>query len=380
MNERIASVRVARAVKLLAMVAAAGLLAAACREGAPGVPTASPTPTSPPITATGRIAFITPEGALALVDPNGGNLRTLPDTSGVTDFTWSPDGSLLAVGESGGLRGIRPDGQQVFEIAGVDAPLWSPAGTRLAVREGSDVMVLDAAGQEVRRIAGAVRPSWSPDGASLAVARLGTDGLSVPVIVSVETGDETPLAADIEPAAPDYPVVWHPAGGWVAYRKVAYNLGDGSRRDLPGTAAEWNPDGRMLVVTMEYKPLDNATPTQLLDLGQGWTPVIGIDVRQPPDETPPWLEVQKWTDWTPDGRLWVYLDPYQFDPKLRIFDTVAIDQDKLPNVLGQRPDISPDSTHMAFMYKGKVWVMALNGSTLRAIVEGGFPEWQPGNQ
>lgn len=369
--------------RILALAAMALLWSLACGGGnAPSVPTPTPSPTPGPILAKGRIAFITPEGRLALIEPNGTNLTPITD-AGVQAFQWSPDGSLIAIQMSRGtdtlVRVIRPDGQAVFEVPG-SAPLWSPAGDHLAVTQGQDVSVVDTAGQETLRVAGGARPVWSPDGSALAVLKVGPDGLGVPVIINVATGEEAPLSPGIEPSKPDYPIAWHPAGNVIAYQKTVYDLTNGTTQDLPGTAVEWNPDGRMLMVTLEYVPQDRATPARLLDFTQGGKQVIGLDVRPAADETPAWLEIKKWTDWTPDGRYLFYMDPLASRIRTRIYDTVAISQDKMPGLAGKYPDISPDGTHVTFQFEGKVWVLPLDKSTLRDITQGSFPAWQPGNQ
>lgn len=368
--------------------AVAGLLAittmaSACGGGggAGSSPAPSPTVTSPPIAASGRIAFITPEGNLGLVSPNGSDLRTLTDSGGVQAFRWSPDGSMLAIeiasGPESAVRVIRPDGQQVFELAAAGNPLWAPSGTLLAVTQRSGVTIVDSGGQEVRRVEGAVRPEWSPDSGSLAFVRAGADGLGVPMIAEVQSGVEKPLWPDIGPDKPDYPIAWHPGGNVIAYRNAVYEPATGIKTDLPGMAVGWNPDGRMLMVTLQFKPADNATAVQLLDFTQGGKPVIGMDVRPTADEKPAWQIIRQLSDWSPDGRLLVYMDPQPASPRVRTFDTVEITQKIRKNISGERPDMSPDGTHLAFMYKGQVWVLAMDASAFRAIVPGGFPAWQP---
>jgi len=368
----------------VAAVLAVLVPAAACGgSSAPAIPTPTPTPTSPPITAKGRIAFITPEGRLALIGPNGTDLTPITDT-GVKAFRWSPDGSLIAVEANAGggpsVRVIRPDGQAVFEAPGASSPLWSPKGDHLAVAIEGGVAVLDQTGQEALRIANARRPAWSPDGSAIAAVKLDAGGLGVPVIVDLATGSETPLAPDIEPSPPDYPIAWHPTGTGIAYRNRVYDLTSGAAQDLPGTAVEWNPDGRILMVTLQFVPQDNATPARLLDFTQGGKQIIGLDVRPAADGTPAWLEIKKWTDWTPDGRYLIYMDPLPAAIKTRVYDTVAVRQDKMPGLAGQYPEVSPDGTHMTFQFQGKVWVLALDKTALRDIVEGSAPAWQPGSQ
>ncbi len=368
---------------LTAVLLILAALAAACSGGggSDATPVPTPTPTSPPIQAAGRIAFITPEGNLALVSPNGGDLQPLTDSGGVSAFRWSPDGSMIALEVAAGpaptVRVIKADGSQVFDLTGASSPFWSPSGAYLVVARTSGIAVVDVAGNEVRQWSDAVRAEWSPDGVSLAFVQVGAGGLGIPVIGGVAGGEPEPLSPDIEPHKPDYPIAWHPSGGVIAYRNALYEPEAGKKTELPGVPVWWNPDGRMLMVTLAFVPADNSTPAQLLDMTQGAKAVIGLEVRPALDETPAWSYIRNWADWSPDGRLLVYFDPQPLRLRVRIYDTVAIAQRIFKDIQGDRPDVSPDSTHVAFMHEGKVWVLALDGSALRDIVPGSFPAWQP---
>lgn len=365
-------------VRTLAVALTLALTLSACGDSGG---TSSPTPTSPPITAAGKIAFITPGGQLALVNPDGSGQQDLTDGASVKAFQWSPDGSLLAVEDAGGAEPvvwvIRPDGQRLFKLAPASGPAWSPSGAFLAVARDSGLVVVDAAGLEVRQWSGAVRPEWSPDSASLAFLQLGPDGLGVPVIGDVASGGVTPLAADIEPHKPDYPIAWRPSAGVIAYRDALYEPATGKKTALPGVPVNWSPDGRMLMATLAFVPADNSTPAQLLDMTQGGKPVIGLEVRSASDGTPAWSFIRTWADWSPDGRLLVYFDPQPLRLRVRMYDTVAITQKIFKAIKGDHPEVSPDSTHVAFMDEGKVWVLKLDGAALKDIASGSFPAWQP---
>jgi len=319
------------------------------------------------------------------MDAQGGSQQRLTSSGSVTAFAWAPDGSVAAVVEGSGtaatVTGVRPDGSETFSIARSSDPLWSTQGDALAVIQGTTLAVHDPAGNQLRAFENAALPAWSPDGSSIAFLKVSDDGLAVPVIGSLEDGIETPLAADIQPAEPVFSIAWRPDGGVIAYRNHLYELSTGATTELSGTAVYWSPDGRMLLVAGEFVPANDATPGLLLDASQGFKPAIGINIHPSAQDIPPQLFVQKWTDWTPDGRYFLYLDP---DPGLetaRVFDTLPpYGQDWDRNIAGERPDISPDGTHAAFMYRGKVWVMPLDKSALVAVAEGGFPAWQPGGQ
>ena len=357
-------------------------LLAACRDGAAGPPTPEPTRTQGPtgtITALGQIAYVTPEGDLALANPDGSDPQVLRE-GGVVSFAWSPDGALLAAQENTGggstVVVLRSDGEQVFQLEGAADPLWSLAGD-LAVDLGSGLLVVDTAGGELRTVADAVRPVWSPDGTALGFLRLDSEGLGVPLIVDIASGEEEPLAESIEPAEPVYPIAWNPAGNIIAYKDTLYEPDRDATRELPGVPVYWSPDGRWLLVTLEFDAESNATPANLLDFTQDGEALIGLEVRVAPDGTPPWLYIQRWTDWTADGRFLLYLDPQPFRNRLRIYDTLEIRQQINPDIAGQRPEYSPDGKHVAFDFEGSVWVATLDGSALVDVVEGTRPSWQP---
>jgi dipeptidyl aminopeptidase/acylaminoacyl peptidase len=344
----------------------------------------SSTPTRGPvgtITAAGRLAFIAADGNLTLINPDGSGADPVTESGGVQDYAWSPDGSLIAVArlEGGGQPAvdvIRPAGEAVFEVVGGSAPLWSPQGDRLLVERSGGLEVVDAAGQPLRSIANAVLPDWSPEGSAVAFIRV-SQGKGVPMIVFVESGEESALDAGIAPENPVYPVIWHPAGAVLAYRNDLYEPTTGARTDLPGVAAYFSPDGRLLLVVLDADPTVTGRPANLLDLTQGVKTIIGLEVRPAAEEVPPWLYIRRWTDWGRDGGLLLYMDPDEFRPKMRIYDTVGIMQDSYSNIRGEYPDLSPDSTHLAFQYEGRIEIFPLNGTALVPIAEGSLPRWEP---
>lgn len=359
-----------------------------------GSPTPAPTPTLPPI--TGTIGYITPDGNFALMDADGANQRVLTSDGLAKSFAWSPDGSVAALevasGTAARVRGIRPDGSVAFDIEGGSKPLWSSGGEELAVEVGNSVAVYDASGNALRVFESATLPTWSPDGASVAFLKLGADGKAVPVIGELSTGTESPLAADIEPADPVFPIASHPSGGIIAYRNRLYEPATGATTDLPGTAVYWSPNGRTLLAAGEFVPAYRATPGLILDATQGLKQTIGLDIRPSAEDIPAQLFIQKWTEWTPDGRYLLYMDPEPGRERIRIYDTEAIRQDSRRNIAGERPDISLNARvqvsdrrqddpyeglTVTFMHEGKVWVFPLDGRALVAVAEGGYPAWQP---
>jgi len=378
----------------LELVVVLALLGAACggdggSEVSPGPTseasvTPSLTPFASPVAASGKIAFIDLEGNLALISPDGSGQEVLTEGGGVKGFRWSPDGSLIALeggeGAGFGLRVSGVDGEVLFELEDGSSPVWSPQGDRLAVSQGSTIAVYDKAGAKVREIADAQGAAWSPNERTLAFLRPEGDGGSgVPLLADVATGSESPLSEEIEPHDLVYSIAWHPDGSAIAYRDGIYEVASGQKADLPGVPVRWSPDGRLLMVTLETDPESNSTPAHLLDLAQGKA-VIGLDVRPSADGTPPWLYVQRWTDFSPNSRFLIYLDPLPYRLRARIYDTIALRQYKYPDIRGQAPSASPDNAHVVFMDAGKVWVMVLDGSALKDIAQGSQPSWQPSGQ
>jgi hypothetical protein len=283
-----------------------------------------------------------------------------------------------SAGEETSVQVVRVNGEPVFEVSGATAPLWSPPGDRLLVERAGDIEILDASGGTVRTFASAIRPDWSPDGTAVAFIRTSTGGNGVPTIGVVAGGEERPLDPALAPEQAVYPVLWHPGGAVLAYRNGLYEPGTGARTELPGIASSFSPDGRLILVTLGADPTVTGRPAQLLDLtAPSLTPVIGIEVRPAPDGTPPWLYVLNWMDWSADSRIFFYMDPDEFRPRVRIFDTIGLTQDTYPEIRGEYPDMSPDSTHVTFQFEGKVWVLPLNATALLPIIEGGLPGWEP---
>ena len=368
---------------LIAVATVALLMGISCGEG--DTPDDSSTPSFGPvgtITTGGRLAFIGREGNLSLINADGSGVETITQSGGVQRYLWSPDGSLIALQRQEGagtvVDVIEPGGDVIFTAAGGSAPVWSPQGDGLLVERDGGIDLLDAAGQVVRSLPFAILPDWSRDGRAIAFIRTLEGGKGVPMIVTVESGEERELDPAIKPDDAIYPVLWHPGGAALAFRNTLYEIVAGMKTDLAGPVAGFSPDGRLVLVVLGPDPDIAGRPAELLDLTRRGEKIIGLEVRPAPDETPPWQYIKRWIGWSKDGRLLVYMDPDELRPRARIYDTVAIQQEAYSNIRGENPDVSPDGTLAAFEHDGRVWVFPLNATALVPVAEGSLPAWQPG--
>lgn len=168
-------------------------------------------------------------GGVFIIDAQGGEPILVDDNFAYGPATWSPDGSMLAVGGDGSERGIG-----VYHVAearfnsltedGGTAPLWSPDGSRIAynVAPPNDIRIVEVASGETRNLTDdAWNDSvarWSEDGTQLIfVSDRDTDQSKDSArswIVSADGGEPELLGDD--------PVLafahWlSPDGEWLAY-------------------------------------------------------------------------------------------------------------------------------------------------------------------
>jgi Tol biopolymer transport system component len=185
------------------------LLAFACNGGeVPRTPTPAPSPSATSAaTATPTAAVEYPpkvsltERGVYLIHPDGTGLRNLtPEEEGRYMFSWSPDGSRIAVvanrGDGGRVSVIDVDGAAeltVFDASGwglerwIGLPLWSPDGRQLAVSAGpyaeperwhTYLVNADGSGEPIDLFEG-WRLGWSPDGTALAFDQRSDKGIAL---------------------------------------------------------------------------------------------------------------------------------------------------------------------------------------------------------
>jgi Tol biopolymer transport system component len=223
---------------------------------------------------------------LYVMNPDGSGKRMLAATlskpqSGTGlgwGSVWSPDGSELAVGRSGQLVVMSPDGvvrRILTADGGVDAPAWSSDGRRIAFSAtpstGSvpNLYVMNADGSGQRRVTkepihvwGA---SWSPEGQWLAFASgvQGNPGNFKIYVVNVDGSGQRQLTR----GWPDQDPAWSPAGQRIAFLSYRDEQPTGGRRwqkllnvmNADGSEQQrltrlsnrdgsfsWSPDGRRI--------------------------------------------------------------------------------------------------------------------------------------
>jgi Tol biopolymer transport system component len=300
---------VVRLAMALAVSTALAVLAFAC-NGGEGQRTATPGPspsatpgvtTTPQATATPTAAAEYPpkvsltERGVYLIRPDGTGLRNLtPGQEGLYGFSWSPDGSRIAVVASAcnapRVSVIDVDGGGAVEVAAFDGSAgglqwivwglqWSPDGRQLAVparpyEEGAPhhtyLVNPDGSGEPVELFEG-LPLGWSPDGESLVFFTHSDGGATLNVFDMA-----THTATVIDRGWTFSYLTWSPDGERMAYTMysteatpgevVVTDRDGGNRRVIAeeGSRSAWSPDGRYVAFTLGEGPA-------------GWIAVVPAD-------------------------------------------------------------------------------------------------------
>ncbi|HYI67400.1 MAG TPA: hypothetical protein VEW95_10785, partial [Candidatus Limnocylindrales bacterium] len=235
-----------------------------------------------------QIAFSGPKvggdgvkGEIGVVNADGTGEREISEGR---DVSWSPDGTMILVGEVDDVTSDPPSMYLVDvatgEITDVGIgyqPRWLPDGERFsfyrnvqgrvpddeeAISTVLFVVALD--GSEQVEIAENTEGYWSPDGSAMVLVREGTISLAEP-----DGTDAREIADGFQP-------VWSPDGTRIlleyahdenATPILAVIDLDGERiwSDVPGTFPTWSPDGTRIAVEIPYpEPM-----VQVLDAATG---------------------------------------------------------------------------------------------------------------
>src|SRR5829696_959840 len=284
------------AILSVLLVAAANLLVGS--QGPPVPPTS---------VGNGVIAYASQSGLSRVYVVRAGEMprQIVPSATGVGNNvvcpTFSPDGTMLAVGMPGGSivvlnvdeHGAARDGSRLRSRASEapQCPAWAPDGSAVAFLDrprlvseaavGGATLEIDPLVGEPRRIAG-----WEPDG-----------------------GSEAASFSDDYP--PDRAVQWSPDGRMIAVARpsgtwlVPVDLAGAPHRlhDSPANTVSWSPDGTRLVVWT----LDG---TFVISVGGA------VEATLPPGRQPVWSPRGDRIAYTDDETRVMVVGPGRADPRV----------------------------------------------------------------
>jgi Tol biopolymer transport system component len=207
-----------------------------------------------------KLAFVRNIVELWVMSADGSNRVRLTNrlADGISDFRWSPDGSMIAFESNDAmvecqLDGVpsmcplpqiwtvRPDGSEVTKVVDGSDPSWAPDGRRIAFTADDQIQVVNADGTGGQTLTnepgGAFQPVWSPAGGRIAFVTLVQRAREVTeILVMKEDGTQVSnltsgRGADSEP-------LWSPDGS-----KIAFNTYDPLLEGTNFEVAVMNPDG-----------------------------------------------------------------------------------------------------------------------------------------
>jgi Tol biopolymer transport system component len=209
----------------------------------------------PHVMANGKIAFIRSAGPgdpapkIYVMNEDGSGQQMIAETTQGSNLAWSPDGTMLAFWDVGGIYTIHADGSDETRVPTTSrddhSPAWSPDGTQLAVSGAGGIAIVNVDGSGRRQLTNddaGFGPAWSPDGRRIAYA--GLDDL----YVVNEDGTHRARLTSVGPNN-DAPT-WSPDGTQIAFRHnstisvVAVDGGAARTLASPGGTGVANPNGR----------------------------------------------------------------------------------------------------------------------------------------
>jgi hypothetical protein len=355
-----------------------------------------PYPQRPELAKAGRISFLGLDGDVWIMNGDGSNKRKLfklgARDSDLVSLRWSPDGSKFAVAEHfrNVIHVVSADGDPILQLPapGHFFPRWSPTDDAFAA-SGEPLVVFSLKGDVVIKLPGAhTSVSFSANGRRLAFFKIvGPGGLDPDVrgmVADLYTGKVQPIDPKEDPPRAYYqgPPIWSPSNpSLLAYGGRLFNLDTGQEGSLPGLAASWSPNGRLLLLAICG---DRGIQAQVYDVETS-SSILEFDVVPDGGDAPCWAHAQGM--WSPDGRYFAYLNTGDSPPQtstLQVWDSTNGQTKTIGNcrTLGE---FSRDNQHILFatpVYhtsarRSWIWVMDADGSNLTLLAEGNAPAWQP---
>ena len=325
-----------------------------------------------------RLVFVDTEAHdLATVNADGSGRRRLNLVTGTgerTDPAWSPDGLRIAfVASNSALYTVDPSGTNVRTVSsggGSGRVTWSPDGTRLAYECGFIQICLigaDGSGQSVIRQRGG-SPAWSPGGDLIAITQA-TGPPEVTILIRPNGAEVRTL-----PGGGDHPD-WSPdgrslvtsvdAGGGIyatesngtGLTRLAVRSGD--------SALAWSPDGRSIASRRWNR---NHCQIAVRDLESGRVRLL---VRRTHDR----YFCFNRPEWSPDGTHVVYEGGGElWSVSARGGSPRRISARR---VRGFWPRFAPDRRSIGFVARGKIWLLHANGRISLLVRKGGKLAYGP---
>ncbi|MBM4460889.1 MAG: hypothetical protein FJ011_24530 [Chloroflexi bacterium] len=254
-------------------------------------------------------------------------------------------------------------------------------------------------GSNQRRIlsvtGGSGRIAWSPDGKRLAFS-LGTKpGMGCSDVIAVVDADGKNLTTVTPPGCDSGPS-WSPDGRQIIYGNGTIRMvnADGTNPRVliqSGAMPDWSPDGKRIVYSARAETISAEV---IVVSGESRTaairqvPRMGLYVANADGSNPvlltplaPGTDCLKGgcddfdPDWSPDGQRVVYGS----GADLHIINADGKDKRRLVTD-GDDPQWSADGTQIVFDRLGNdmgVYIVNVDGTSLRRLADGAWPSWQP---
>jgi TolB protein len=412
------------------------------------------------------ILFSGGPGAISMMRADGQEQASIVSYSvGGTHFAWSPDGSKIAmVRNVSGVDGIwvmNADGSGMTNLIaenGVSDPSWSPDGTKIVFRRGSsfhEIWTMNADGTGLTRLtfsAVGVQnewPNWSPDGTKIVFASTrDCPNCGAWDIYTIPSGGGsiTRLTSDT-PAVSSYDPVWSPDGTRIVFSSCPdpqddcsldlYTMNaDGTGRTLlegapqDESSADWQPavgpplppvpdlPNKIVFASQRGHPGQSDSGFDLYSMNPDGTRVRALMDNLSEDRAPQWSPdgqkiafeshrsgfYQVWvvnadgtsptnisqssTDegepaWSPDGTKIAFIENAVSASTLRVMNADGTGKTQVssgPNY-ESAPSWSPDGTRIAFRKAAGLYTIRPDGSDLTLVTTGGdlntHPDWSP---